>query len=255
MDIMGQGKNITTIFFFIILFGTGLIIHQTYAQENQTSVNSTTSSDQNKNSTQSNSSAGPPVAASKQFTSVNSTTPADQDKNSTQSSSSAGPPVAASKQFTKTPLKKLEIQIEPEEVVSDKKRVIIIFKNIVEDKDLGELAKYDAQIRKKFKLLPAVAASIDEKSIGKIKALTRVADVFEDTRVFAFLTDSIPQINADQVHSTGFVGNGVNVCVVDTGVDDSHPAINSLIAEYDFVNGDNDATDDHGHGTHVAFLV
>lgn len=46
------------------------------------------------------------------------------------------------------------------------------------------------------------------------------------------------------------------VAVVDTGVDSSHPDLEgATVAGYDFVNGDADASDDHGHGTAVAGVI
>lgn len=51
-------------------------------------------------------------------------------------------------------------------------------------------------------------------------------------------------------------GRTVRVGVIDTGVDRHHP---DLITAYrggrDFVNGDDDPQDDHGHGTHVAGTI
>jgi len=62
----------------------------------------------------------------------------------------------------------------------------------------------------------------NDVDVEEIKLNKNVKGVFEDVKVFAFLDDSALQINAEQVHTSGLTGNGVSICVVDTGVDDSH---------------------------------
>ncbi|WP_162259672.1 S8 family serine peptidase [Paenibacillus sp. Soil766] len=48
----------------------------------------------------------------------------------------------------------------------------------------------------------------------------------------------------------------ITVAVMDTGVDMAHPALQgSIIQGYDFVNKDDNAQDDHNHGTHVAGII
>jgi len=141
-----------------------------------------------------------------------------------------------------------------------KKQFLIMYKDRVKDKDIDELrAEGYAKIKKKFDVMPAVIVSMDEKWMAKIHAKKNVVGIYEDFKVQAVLDNSVPKISADQVHNTGLLGTGVKVCIIDTGVDDSHPAI-ELVAEQNFVvttqNFDpDDANDDQGHGTHVAGIV
>ena len=54
----------------------------------------------------------------------------------------------------------------------------------------------------------------------------------------------------------GVTGKGITIAVIDTGVDLDHPAFRGRIVQgYDFVNHDDLADDDHGHGTHVAGTI
>jgi hypothetical protein len=64
------------------------------------------------------------------------------------------------------------------------------------------------------------------------------------------------QIGADLVWAKGVDGSGVNVAILDTGIDTNHPELyDSYISGYDCVNKDDTPEDDHGHGTHVAGII
>lgn len=85
------------------------------------------------------------------------------------------------------------------------------------------------------------------------------------------LQDSVPLIRANigwNLESLGInlTGTDQSVCVIDTGVNYTHPDFGGcsavgvgenckVIAGYDFGNGDSDPMDFNGHGTHVAGIV
>jgi thermitase len=51
-------------------------------------------------------------------------------------------------------------------------------------------------------------------------------------------------------------GTGATIAIVDTGVDIQHPDLSGkIVAGYDYVNNDNNADDDQGHGTHCAGIA
>jgi subtilisin family serine protease len=51
-------------------------------------------------------------------------------------------------------------------------------------------------------------------------------------------------------------GAGVVVAVLDTGIEASHPDLQGeRLAGYDFVNDDDDPSDDHGHGTRMSGII
>ncbi|MET9632171.1 S8 family peptidase [Lentzea sp. NPDC006480] len=69
------------------------------------------------------------------------------------------------------------------------------------------------------------------------------------------LDRSTTQIGAPQAWQAGLTGKGVKVAVLDTGVDEKHPDLaGRQVAEQNFTP-DPDATDDAGHGTHVAATI
>ncbi|MCK4808643.1 MAG: S8 family peptidase [Candidatus Aenigmarchaeota archaeon] len=76
-------------------------------------------------------------------------------------------------------------------------------------------------------------------------------------RIFHILDmEADVQIGADDVWAQGILGTGVNVAVLDTGIDMNHPELNySYIDGYDYVDNDNIPEDWHGHGTHVSGII
>jgi subtilisin family serine protease len=79
-----------------------------------------------------------------------------------------------------------------------------------------------------------------------------IRKVWLDAQVRATLDDSVPQIGAPAAWAAGYTGRKINLAVLDTGVDATHPDLaGRVVKTVNFIDGD-DAVDHHGHGTHVA---
>jgi len=147
-------------------------------------------------------------------------------------------------------------ELKPRETLAaGEKKVIILYKSEIKNEHINNLKDMGGKVKHVYSIIPGIAATVDESYIQSLESDENVSQVFEDKKVYAFLDGSIPQINADQVHLDGFSGIGVKVCIIDTGVRDDHPALDQLMSEIDFFNGDTNADDDNGHGTHVAGIV
>ncbi len=82
-----------------------------------------------------------------------------------------------------------------------------------------------------------------------------IEKVWLDGKFKADLADSVAQVGAPEVWRGGNTGEGVDVAVLDTGVDLQHPDLDDrVVASTSFVP-ELDVTDRQGHGTHVASTI
>lgn len=124
-------------------------------------------------------------------------------------------------------------------------------------------------------VLNGFAVILTDAEAQRVKNLPEVEQVFFDNQVFVSLSESVPLIGATAVWqmnrqgqscaqgSAGcLTGKGIRIGIIDTGIDYTHLNLGGcygyqckVAGGYDFVNGDNDPMDDHGHGTHVAAIA
>lgn len=173
---------------------------------------------------------------------------------------------------------------------SEKVNVVVYFKDSPEP-EIGHFgvqsvsvsnAKNIAQIRafsgdrigvkRQFLTMNGFVGEVDREYLEMLKSNPNM-EVYESVPVHTFLSDSVNLVNASRtwglVHNgTNITGNGETVCVIDSGVNETHPALSGrVIEEYCFCDGggagccpngqgeDSDGTDDYGHGTHVAGII
>lgn len=154
-----------------------------------------------------------------------------------------------------------------DEKVMEYKKSLLVFHSQVE-KDILNIIGNDAKPREFFfryftsLFNGVVIKNISPDKISLISNLSYVESINPNRKIKIFLDNSVSLINADdtwQLHDKqgrNLKGNGVNIAIVDTGIDYNHPAIkDNYIGGYDFINNDNDPMDDNGHGTLCAGIA
>jgi len=125
-----------------------------------------------------------------------------------------------------------------------------------------------ARVTRRLPCLGAVAVRQDRKRASAIwQDLTRrsgtaealppgVSKVWLDGIRRPVLDVSVPLIGAPSAWQAGYTGKDVEVAVLDTGVDDTHPDLaGRVVARSNFTDGAEDDLDHLGHGTHVASTI
>lgn len=133
--------------------------------------------------------------------------------------------------------------------------VIIGFK----DKAHPEIVQPYGKVMHSYKYIPAVAADLPEQAIENLKKNNKIVCIEPDYKVSS-LGETVPwgitRIGAPLVHTNGNRGTGINVAIIDTGINYNHPDLcDNYKGGYDFVNDDVDPLDDNGHGTHCAGII
>jgi subtilisin len=152
--------------------------------------------------------------------------------------------------------------------------------------DMALINAGGGSVRHVYSIIPGMAVLLPEAAVAGLSRNPRVASIEPDVEVFASQGTEeeygnvwgVVRIGSRQAHDNGNTGTDVKIGIIDTGIDYTHPDLaanmganpdevpgndidddqNDLVDDvigYDFVNGDSDPWDDHGHGTHVAGIT
>ncbi|MEM4375600.1 MAG: S8 family serine peptidase, partial [Candidatus Woesearchaeota archaeon] len=172
-------------------------------------------------------------------------------------------------------------EVEPEVIqaiqAEGKARVIVLFKDqnsrdtrnrfFTAQEIISTLDAAEFQPRHRFSSIPGFSGNISMAGLQKLRNNPAIQRIVLDLPVYALLQNTVPLINASAVHGIqiggqNITGQGQTICIVDTGIDYTHPDLGGcfgagckVVAGYDFVNDDSDPMDDNGHGTHVAGIA
>jgi subtilisin family serine protease len=124
----------------------------------------------------------------------------------------------------------------------------------------------DFQVTRRYQTVPGLVGVVTPQGLESLRHSPDVQAVALDMPIQALDSESAALIQADRVwNDLGLTGAGVNVAVIDTGVDRTHPDLaDHIVAQHCFSKGScppsgadegEDAQDENGHGTHVAGII
>jgi subtilisin family serine protease len=136
----------------------------------------------------------------------------------------------------------------------------------VQARVLHRVAEGDFQLIHRYQALAGLAGIVTPQGLNRLRHSPEVRAIALDTPVYPALIESATLIHADRVwNDLGITGAGVNVAVLDSGIDLTHPDLSDhVVAQHCFTqgaclpNGTNEsdnAQDEHGHGTQVAGII
>jgi serine protease AprX len=131
---------------------------------------------------------------------------------------------------------------------------------------IRQVKAYGGEVIYRYESLNALAARLSPQAFWVVQGLPQVERVIEDQLMQSELNVSTHAIGVDTFWPT-YIGGGVNVAVIDSGIDHTHPALSGQsytgqrcldTAQYfnpDIATLDPSEDDVNGHGTHVAGIV
>src|SRR5574341_1190250 len=152
----------------------------------------------------------------------------------------------------------LDISV-PADTPADERRAAV---TRAQDAVLQAVSSQDFQVYRRYVLVPALAGTINEHALAGLQHHPAVLAITPDEIMQANLGQAVPALGADVVHNTyGITGQGINVALLDTGIDTDHPDLSDdIVAQHCFsysgqcpptynATESTSAEDDHGHGS------
>ncbi len=129
-------------------------------------------------------------------------------------------------------------------------------------------------VKAQYNTFNGFAATLDSSQLSQLSSDPSVVGIYYDRTFHGADSAAWPLINVSpvysiQVNGMNSTGSGKTICLLDTGVNYTHPDFGGcpnatafaagtcpkFVGGYDFVNSDSDPMDDNNHGTHIAGII
>lgn len=123
--------------------------------------------------------------------------------------------------------------------------------------DTNIVKAHGGEIKKQYKYMPLIVAKLSGAAAQALSNNPNIEYIEEDGMVQAIGQETpwgVIDVNGTDAHQFGVTGAGINIGVIDTGIDYSHEDL-QVSGGVTFVEGTSNYMDDNGHGTHVAGTI
>ena len=129
--------------------------------------------------------------------------------------------------------------------------VIILTQPNANEQAKSAVRNANGNISHDFNIIDGVAVTIPKVAAENLADRDFVREIQPDYNVETRLSESADTVDAEEVWSQNVTGEGVDVAVLDTGIED-----NTILNVEEQVDYTSEGTDDlNGHGTHVAGII
>lgn len=135
-----------------------------------------------------------------------------------------------------------------------KKSYFVAFNSNV---DTNIVKAHGGEIKRHYKYMPLIVAKLSDAAAQALSNNPNIEYIEEDGMVQAIGQETpwgILDVNGIDAQQLGVTGTGINVGVIDTGIDYNHEDL-QVKGGVSFVEGTSSYMDDNGHGTHVAGTI
>src|SRR6267154_2582416 len=126
---------------------------------------------------------------------------------------------------------------------------------------VGDILKLGGAILGQLPLINGVVALLDGNGIQNLSNQSNVVYISADRPLSPSLSNAASAINAEFAWQSNYTGAGIGIALIDSGVS-NHYDLNQgilpfsrVVYQQSFVPGNSSASDQYGHGTHIAGLI
>lgn len=123
---------------------------------------------------------------------------------------------------------------------------------------VDDILQLGGAIVNEIPIVNGLVAVLDLNGILQLSNQSNVVYISKDRMVTPFLNNAAAAVNAPAAWKSGYTGAGIGVALIDSGVN-NHPDLQTgilplsrVVYNQSFVSGNSSASDQYGHGTHIA---